>query len=102
MISCRLSRVSVSARLDLRGLHFRRLPLYILAVETNEVDRIEHQWREAAVTDGRGNNLAREWEQQARALDHDQRMQVFLRYIDDPEYPGIGKIETEHNLAGVF
>ena len=29
-------------------------------------------------------------QQQPRALDHDQRMQVFLRNVDDAEYAGIG------------
>ena len=29
-------------------------------------------------------------------------MQVFLRHIDDAEHAGIGQLEAEHHLAGVF
>ena len=29
-------------------------------------------------------------------------MQVFLRHVDDAEHAGIGEIEAEHHLAGVF
>jgi hypothetical protein len=29
-------------------------------------------------------------------------VKVFLRHVDDAEYPGVLKIEAEHHLAGVF
>src|SRR6185369_6871182 len=80
----------------------RSLPLHVLAVQTDEIDRIEHQWRETTVADCGRDDLAREREQPPRTLDHDQRMQVFLGYVDDAEHAGIGEFEAEHHLAGVF
>ena len=80
----------------------RGLTLHVLAIQADEIDRVEHQRREAAVAHRRGDDFAREREQQPRAFDHDQRMQVFLRDVDDPEHAGIGELETEHHLAGVF
>src|SRR6267378_4346392 len=69
-----------SARLGDRT-RSRRLPFHVLAIQADEVDRVQHQGREAAVTDGAGDDLAREREQQPRALDHDERVQVFLRDV---------------------
>ncbi len=48
------------------------------------------------------DDFARERKQQPRTFDHDQRMQVLLRHVDDAEYAGIGEIEAEHHLAGVL
>ncbi|MEY9281585.1 DNA polymerase III epsilon subunit [Bradyrhizobium yuanmingense] len=76
------------------------LPLHVLAVETDEVDRIQHQRREPAIAHRRRNDLACEREQQARALDHDQRVQVLLGHVDDPEHAGIGELEREHHFTG--
>ena len=80
----------------------RSLPFHVLAVQADEIDGIEHQRREAAVAHRGGDDFAREREQQPRAFDHDQRMQVFLRHVDDAEHAGIGELEAEHHLAGVF
>ena len=80
----------------------RSLPFHVLAVQTDEIDGIEHQRRETAVAHRGRDDFAREREQQPRAFDHDQRMQVFLRHIDDAEHAGIGQLEAEHHLAGVF
>ena len=78
------------------------LSFHVLAIQADEIHGVEHQGREAAVAHGGRNDLAREREQQPRAFDHDQRMQVFLRHVQDAEYPGIGEVEAEHHLAGVF
>ena len=43
----------VLARFDLRGLGCGCLPFHVLAVQADEIDRIEHQRREAAVADRR-------------------------------------------------
>ncbi len=80
----------------------RRLPLHVLAVQADEIDGIEHQRRETAVAHRGRDDFACEREQQPRAFDHDQRVQVFLRHIDDAEHAGIGEFEAEHHLAGIF
>ena len=91
-----------SARLCAGSGLRRRLPLHVLAVQADEIDGIQHQGREAAVAHGGGDDLAGEREQQPRALDHDQRMQVLLGHVHDAEHAGIGEVEAEHHLSGVF
>src|SRR3984957_9952310 len=88
------------ARFDLRRLG--GLPFEILAVQTDEINGIQHQRRKSAIAHRSCDDLASEREQQPRTFDHDQRMQVFLGHVHDPEYAGIGEIEAEHDLAGVF
>ena len=80
----------------------RGLPLHVLTIQPDEIDRVEHQRREAAVAHRGCDDFPREREQQPRTFDHDQRMQVFLRYIQDAEHPGIGQLEAEHQLAAVL
>ncbi|MGY3645548.1 DNA polymerase III epsilon subunit [Bradyrhizobium sp. LM4.3] len=87
-------------RLGLTGRRSGHLPLHVLTIETDEVDRIQHQGREPAVAHGGRDDLTGEREQQARAFDHDQRMQIVLRHIGDPEHAGIGEFERKHDLAG--
>src|SRR5450631_4043570 len=91
------ARKRVLARFGRRGLR-SCLPFQVLAVQTDKIDGVEHQRREAAVTYGRRDDFACEREQQARALDHHQRMQVFLRHVRNAEDAGIGEIEAEHDL----
>jgi hypothetical protein len=50
-----------------------------------EIDRVDHQRREATVARCIGNDLAREREEQARALDEENRQHVFLRETLDAE-----------------
>src|SRR5579863_2216008 len=50
------------ARFHLGGLRGGGLPFHVLAVQADEIDRIEHQRREAAVAHRGGDDLAREWE----------------------------------------
>src|SRR5262245_36264102 len=71
-----------------------------LAIEADEIHRIDAQRREAAVHDGVGNDLAREREQQARALDHHDRMLVLLRNVLQPEYARIDELELEQDRSG--
>ena len=96
-----LWRVSEFALRSVSGLR-RSLPLHVLTVQADKIDRIQHQRREAAIADRGCDDLTREREQQPWAFDHDQRMQIFLRDIYDPKHPGVGEIEAEHHLAGVF
>ncbi len=78
------------------------LPFQVLAVQTDKIDRVQHQRWEAAIAHRSRDDFTREWEQQPRTFDHDQRMQIFLRHVHNAEYAGIGQIEAEHHLAGIF
>ena len=78
------------------------LTLHVLSIQAHKINWVEHQRRKSAVTNGSGNNLASEREQQPRAFDHDQRVKIFLRDVLDPEHARIGELETEHQLAGMF
>jgi len=57
----------------------------VAAIERRKVHRIDHQRREAAVARRVGHDLAREREQHARSLDQQERMQVLLRHVLQPE-----------------
>src|SRR5262245_45306296 len=87
--------LSLGAGRGLRGLHLRAL-----LIERDEIDRIEQERGEAAVADGVGDDLAREREQEARALDHDERLQRLRRHVLHPEYPGEGQLERKQHRAG--
>src|SRR5215470_11308145 len=50
----------------------------LLAVQRGEVDRVDHQRREAAVARRVGEDRAREREQMPRRLDHQQRLRLLL------------------------
>ena len=77
----------------------RRLPLRpALLVERDEIDGIEQQRREPAVTYGSRDDLAGKRKQQPRALDHDQRLQRFLRDVLDAEYTRKRQIEREQHV----
>src|SRR4051794_16722327 len=62
--------------------------LHLLPVQRDEIDRGEQQRREAAVAHGGRNDLAREREQQARALDQHDRVQALLRHVLNAEDAG--------------
>src|ERR1700728_923739 len=76
----------------LRGsaLH-RRHPL---PVKFDKIDRIEQQGLKAAVADCCRDNLAREWEQQPRAFDHDERLQAVGRHIHNAEHAAKHQLEA--------
>jgi hypothetical protein len=71
----------------------------LLAVEADEIDGIDVERREAAVANGLGHHLAREGKQQARALDHDDRVKLVLGHVADSEHAGIGQLELEQNVV---
>src|ERR1700732_3654296 len=66
-----------------------------LAVKRREIDRIDVQWRKATPANGVGDDLAREGEQQAGALDHDDRMHVIWRNVAQPKQARVVKLELE-------
>src|SRR5262249_3815576 len=71
-------------------------------IERNEVDRIEQKRSEAAVPHGGRDDLAREREQQAWALDQQQRLEVLLRHVLEPEHAREGEIKGEQHGAGIL
>jgi DNA polymerase-3 subunit epsilon len=73
---------------------------HLLAIETDEIHRIEQQRREAAIAHGGGDDFAREREQQARTFDQHDRVQVFRRDVLDAEHACEFQVEAEHQ-AGV-
>ena len=84
-----------------RRRHLARLAGgHLLLIEPDEVDRIDQQRREPAVAHGRGDDFAREREQQPRTFDHHERMHAVLRHVLDPEHTGEHEIETEQHVAG--
>src|SRR6185312_4292486 len=72
----------------------------LLAIQTYEIYRIEQQWREAAVSDCVRNDLTRKWEQQTRALDHDNRIKTLLRYIANAKNSGEFQFESKQYRRG--
>ena len=74
----------------------------LLAIEADEINRVEQQRREAAVAHDVGDNLARERKQQPGAFDHHHRMQTFLRNVLDAEHAGKCQIETEQQSLGTL
>ena len=63
-------------------LHLREA----VAIERDEVDRIDHQGREDAVPGGVRDDLPREGEHQARAFDHHHGMHGVLRNADEAQH----------------
>src|SRR5450759_3634894 len=96
---------------DRSALHWRRrrrrrrrwLQLaHPLAIERDEIHRVEQQRREAAIAHGGGDDLAREREQQARTFDQHERVYAFLRHVLDAEYAGIFQFESENQFVVGF
>src|SRR5215208_5422179 len=79
----------------------RRLALLggLLAVQRHEIDRIDVERREAAVAHSVRYHLPGEREQQPRALDHDQRVELIGRHVAGPEHARIGELELEQHLG---
>src|SRR5437016_6142522 len=83
-------RNSACPALGRRLLRLLRLQLgHALAVEADEIHRIDTQRREAAVHHRARDDLAREREQEARTFDHHDRMQVLLRNVLHAEHTRI-------------
>src|ERR1700722_2889323 len=50
---------------------------HLLAIEADEIHRVEQQGRETAIAHRSGDDLARERKQQTRAFDQHDRVQAF-------------------------
>src|SRR5208282_747582 len=96
---CRASFSPVSCRASSTGWGLRRGCglSETLAVKCREIDRIDVKRRKATAADGLGDNLAREGKQQARALDHDDRMHVAWGNVLQPEQARVVKLEFEQD-----
>src|SRR5690606_372899 len=90
-----LTLVGLDLGLDLLFSH-------ALGKHLGKVDRVDHQRREAAIAGGVGDDLAGEGEEQARALDEEDRQHMFLRKAGDAEDAAIGKLGIEQNLVAVL
>src|SRR5882724_5007304 len=73
-----------------------------LLIERDKIDRIEQERGKTTVAHRGCNDLAREREQQPRALDQQQRLQVLLRHVLEPEHAREGEIEGEQHGAGIL
>src|SRR5262245_17583706 len=82
----------------LRRLHLGRA----LLIKRDEVDRVEQQGWKASVTHRGCDDLAREREQQARTLDHDDWLQCLCRYVLDAENASERQIEGKQDGSGVL
>src|SRR5205807_2308259 len=83
-----------------RGRWLRRLRLArALLIKRDEIDWIEQQRREAPVAYGRCNDLAREREQQARTLDHDDWLQCLCRHVLDAENASKCQVEGKQDRS---
>src|SRR5258708_18354637 len=83
-----------------RGRWLRRLRLgRALLIKRDEIDRIEQQRREAPVAYGRCDDLAREREQQARTLDHDDWLQCLCRHVLDAENASECQVEGKQDRS---
>ena len=84
--------------LALRRSRLRRLRLRrALLIEGDEIDGIEQERREATVAHRGCHDLACKREQQARALDHDERLQRLRRYVLNAKDAGKGQVEGKQN-----
>ena len=65
----------------------------VLRVEPAEIDRVEHQRREAPIADHVGKHAAQEREQQRRAIDEQHRLEQVLRNPGEAEQPAIDQLD---------
>ena len=80
------------------GLHGALLHLFnALPEERHEIDGVDEQRREAAISHGVGDDLPGEREDQPRALDHDDRMQLGFGNVLQAEYSGVVELEFEQD-----
>src|SRR5499427_3075531 len=96
-------RVAGQGSLARRGRWLRRLRLArALLIKRDEIDWIEQERREAPVAYGRCDDLAREREQQARTLDHDDRLQCLCRHVLDAENASECQVEGKQDRSGAL
>ena len=78
----------------------RRLRLrHPLAIESDEIDRVEQERREAAVADRGRDDFARKWKKKTRALDQDDRLHAVGRYVLDAEDAAKNELEAEQQRS---
>src|SRR5664280_3656433 len=77
-ITCRTAPDG-SARRRRRAGHLHLA--HLVAIEADEIHRIEQQGREPAIAHGGGDDLAREREQHARTLNQHNGVHAFLRGV---------------------
>ena len=70
----------------------------LLQVDAGEVDRLQHQRREAAVANLIGQHAAGEGEQDARRFAEQERIERFLRDVAEREQARIGEVDDERDL----
>src|SRR5262249_30865437 len=81
-----------------RRLHLGRA----LLIERDEIDGVEQQGGKGAVSHRGCDDLAREWEQQARTLDHNNWLQCLCRYVLHAENASERQIEGEEDRSGAL
>src|SRR3954453_13933988 len=84
-------RSAVAVAGDRLALH----RLQLSHIGRREVDRVEQQWRESAVADGVGDDLASEREEQARSLDQKERLQRLIRDVPEAKETCVGEVYDE-------
>src|SRR5262252_5977230 len=82
----------------LRRLHLGRA----LLIKRDEVDRVEQQGWKASVTHRGCDDLAREREQQARTLDHNNWLQCLRRYVLKAENASECQVEGKQDRSGAL
>src|SRR5262249_56291524 len=73
-----------------------------LLIKRDEIDRVEQQGWKAAVTHRGCDDLAREREQQARTLDHDDWLQCLCRYVLEAENASECQIEGKEDRSAAL
>src|SRR3954452_19437912 len=86
------SRVAAVAIAADRGLLLR---FQLGHIGTGEIDRIEHQGREAGVRHRFGNDLPGKREEEARAFDQQERRDSVLGHVLQIEQDGGGEVDDE-------
>ena len=74
---------------------------HVLLVETKEVDRLNHERREAALAGRVGNDIAGEWKQEPRRFDEDERLDHLLVDVTQREDAGIFQLDQKDRLLQV-
>ena len=83
-----------------RGVRLRaRLGIGLLQVQLREVDRLEHQRREAAVAHRIGQHPAGEGEEQARRFAQHEGLDLVGGHVAETEEPRIAEVDDEGGLA---
>jgi hypothetical protein len=71
---------------------------HFAAVQRREVDRLDHERRQAAIADQIRDDAPHEREQQTRAFDQQHRLQHLFRNLVQNENSAIGDLQQENGL----